>query len=247
MSSRVFIEGYEKKGAYIQISGEVSLYIKKVLRLQKGDNITVCTADGMEYRSVIAYIDKKGVSVKVQESEKVDRESNLDIIICQALPKGKKMDLIIQKGTELGVKSFIPLISSRSISRPNESEGKTKRWEKIALEASRQCGRNYIPIIETMTTLEALLKKFSNSDDNKTLKLIPWESEKENKLSHLMPTPYDKVIILIGPEGGFSTLEVDEATRAGFIPLSMGKRLLRTETAGMALVSIIQHLWGDMK
>lgn len=246
MSSRVFIEGCERKGAYIQISGEVSLYIKKILRLKKGDNITVCTVDGMEHRAVIANIDKN-VSVEVQESNKVDRESNLDIILCQALPKGKKMDFIIQKGAELGVKSFIPFISSRSISRPKESEGKIKRWEKIALEASRQSGRNYIPTIETMTTMEELLKKFSGSDDNKTLKLIPWESEKDNKLGNLMPIPYDKIVILIGPEGGFSTLEVNEAGGAGFMPVSLGKRLLRTETAGMAVVSIIQYLWGDMR
>ncbi|MBE9502872.1 MAG: 16S rRNA (uracil(1498)-N(3))-methyltransferase [Proteobacteria bacterium] len=246
MSSRVFIEGCEKKGAYIQVSGEVSRYIKKVLRLNIGDSLIICTADGTEYRSVIAGIDKN-ISVEVLESEKVDRESNLDIILCQALPKGKKMDFIIQKGTELGVKSFIPLISSRSVSRPKESEGKTKRWEKIALEASRQCGRNYIPSIETVTTIEELIDKFSNSDDNKTLKLIPWESQEDNKLGNFMSTPYDKVIILIGPEGGFSTLEVNEARRAGFMSISLGKRILRTETAGIAVVSILQFLWGDMR
>ena len=251
MSCRIFIEETdipEDKGSTFRLFGEESKYIAKVLRLKEGDRIIICTGDGKEYSCTLSSVEERSVLLNLDGVEEVDRESNLDIILCQALPKAKKMDLIIQKGTELGVKRFIPFISSRSVSRPKDKEGseKVRRWEKIALEAARQCGRNFTPGVDSVSSLEEVLGSFSGSDEKKTLKIIPWEEEESMKIGSLSSTPLERVIVLIGPEGGFSSEEVKIAKDAGFAPVSLGRRLLRTETAGFATVSILQYLWGDM-
>ena len=250
MSCRIFIEKIEELsiGSSFKLSGDESKYIARVLRLAQGEDVILSSADGPEYHTSITAIEKKTVLLKVEGIDETSRESKLDITLCQSLPKAKKMDLIIQKCTELGVRRFIPFTSARSISRPDgkEAAGKVKRWETIALEAARQCGRRFIPPVDNVMKLDDLLRNMSELCDDKVLKLIPWESEDNRGLGQLADSEPERVVLLIGPEGGFSKEEVDRARKAGFIPISLGKRLLRTETAGFASVSMLQYIWGDM-
>ena len=250
MSCRIFIEKIAllKPGSEFRLTGEESKYIARVLRLIEGETVIISSSNGPEYLTTIAAVEKKSVLLKVESIDETNRESKLDITLCQSLPKSKKMDLIIQKCTELGVRRFIPFTSSRSVSRPDNKEGseKVKRWEKIALEASRQCGRRFIPPVDNVIKFDDLLRDMDKLDNEKTLKLIPWESEDNQGLRQLSDNEIGRVILLIGPEGGFSSEEVDRAKKAGFIPISLGSRLLRTETAGLATVSMLQYIWGDM-
>ena len=249
MSCRIFIEKIAllEPGSNFRLTGEESKYIARVLRLVEGETVIISSSKGPEYLTTIIAVEKKSVLLKVESIDETNRESGLDITLCQSLPKSKKMDLIIQKCTELGVRRFIPFTSSRSVSRPDNKEGseKVKRWEKIALEASRQCGRRFIPPVENVIKFDDLLQKMADLDNN-VLKLIPWESEDNKSLRQLSDNEIGRVILLIGPEGGFSSEEVDRAKKAGVIPISLGSRLLRTETAGLATVSMVQYIWGDM-
>ena len=250
MSCRIFIEKIAllEPGSEFRLTGEESKYIARVLRLIDGESVILSSGDGPEYHTTIVAIEKKSVLLKVESIDETNRESKLDITLCQSLPKSKKMDLIIQKCTELGVRRFIPFTSSRSVSRPDKKEGseKVKRWEKIALEASRQCGRRFIPPVDNVIKFDDLLRDMDKLDNEKTLKLIPWESEDNKSLRQMSGSEVKKLMLLIGPEGGFSNEEVDRAKKAGFIPISLGSRLLRTETAGLATVSMLQYIWGDM-
>jgi len=250
MSCRVFIGNIKKMKARdeMRLTGEESKYVARVLRLKEKDKVILSSAESLEYHCIIKAIEKKSVLLSVDRVDEPNRESTLDIILCQALPKSKKMDLIIQKGTELGVTRFIPFISSRAVSRPDSREGreKVKRWEKLALEGARQCGRTFIPPVDEVISLDELLSRLSEIDDEDTLKIIPWESEDKQGLKELSNKSYKKACLLIGPEGGFSPEEVEKAKKAGFIPITLGNRLLRTETAGFTAIAIMQYMWGDM-
>lgn len=250
MSCRVFVGNIDKMkaGAEMRLTGEESKYVARVLRLKEGDRVILSSSESLEYNCIIKAIEKISVLLTVDSVEEPKRESTLEITLCQALPKSKKMDLIIQKGTELGVKHFIPFISSRAVSRPDnrESREKVRRWEKLTLEAARQCGRTFIPPVDGVISMDELLNKVSLADDEETLKIIPWESEDKQGLKELSNKSFKKAFLLIGPEGGFSNEEVEKAKKAGFIPITLGSRLLRTETAGFTAISIMQYIWGDM-
>ena len=248
MNCRIFIDELpaQDAGTTLTLSGDEGRYLSRVLRLAEGDSVTICTDGGLEYECSIKEIKGKSVIVSIDSLCRVERESPLDITLCQALPKGKKMDLILQKGTDLGVRRFVPFISSRSVSRPAGETEKSSRWSKIVLEAARQCGRNFIPKVEVPIPFDELLSSLSEINDDGVLKLIPWEGEEGEGIKSLAGKDVQDVFLLIGPEGGFSEEEVVRAGQAGFKPVTLGRRLLRTETAGLATVSILQYLWGDM-
>jgi 16S rRNA (uracil1498-N3)-methyltransferase len=248
MNCRIFIDELpaQNAGTTLTLSSDEGRYLSRVLRLAEGDSVTICTDGGLEYECSIKEIKGKSVIVSIDSLCKVERESPLDITLCQALPKGKKMDLILQKGTELGVRRFVPFISSRSVSRPAGETEKSSRWSKIVLEAARQCGRNFIPPVEKTADFDEMLSGFAGLNDDSVLKIIPWEGEEVQGIKSLAGACVREAVLLIGPEGGFSEEEAVRAGQAGFKPVTLGRRLLRTETAGLATVSILQYLWGDM-
>jgi len=248
MNCRIFIDKLpaQETGTALTLSGDEGRYLSRVLRLSVGECVTLCTDGGLEYECTIKEVRGKTACLSIDSICRVERESPLDITLCQALPKGKKMDLILQKGTELGVRRFVPFISSRSVSRPEGGTGKSSRWSKIVLEAARQCGRNFIPPVDTSLSFEGMLEEFASAKYDSALKLVPWEGEETVGIKSLAGKDVSEVVLLIGPEGGFSEEEVARAGDAGFKPVTLGKRLLRTETAGLATVSMLQYLWGDM-
>jgi 16S rRNA (uracil1498-N3)-methyltransferase len=218
------------------ITGSDAHQIKDVLRMKAGDELELLDGSGTVYTAKIVEAKKDKIICNILSTRMEEEALKVKVTIAQCLPKAKKMDLIIQKCTELGTAKIIPTLSERSISKSDKLE----RWKKIAKEASEQCGRTDIPEIRTLTKFEDVVKLKKNYD----LALIPWELEKENSLKNIIssfPVPHSSFLILIGPEGGFSQKEVNLAIKEGFKPVSLGKRILRTETAGMAMLSMLNY------
>ena len=232
---RFFVE----KDRIPNITGSDIHHIKDVLRMKIGDQLELLDGTGKIYEAKISELKKDKIICEILSAHIEESEPKIKVTLAQCLSKSKKMELIIQKCTELGIDQIIPTLSERTIARREKSE----RWRTIAREAAEQSGRSTIPAISPLTKFKEVLKIKNQFD----LALIPWELEKENTLKNILTTsrPKDwktgRLLILIGPEGGFSAKEVELAKSAGFIPLSLGPRILRAETAGMALLSMINY------
>ena len=228
------------------IKGDLSRHVSTVLRLKAGDQLLLADGCGHEAVAVIQAAGKDGVTVDLEPFYAASAdEGALQITLCQGLPKGEKMDLILQKATELGVSRIVPFNAELSVARlEGERLGKrVSRWERIVQEASRQSMRSNVPSVGFHGDMQELLLAEEGG-----LKLLLWEGEKEHGLRHLagrVEKP-SSVSIIIGPEGGLTQGEAAKAEKAGYIPVTLGKRILRTETAGLAVVSILQYLWGDL-
>ncbi len=234
----------------IVVSGQEARHMQRVLRLRVGDSVGLFDGTGKEYRGKILRQNRHAVTLRILEITAPRHESPLTITMGQSLIKGKKMDFIIQKATELGISTIIPFISSRSISSLNEGrvEQRVGRWQKIAVESSKQCGRATPPRVEKVVGFEQILKRTSPGEE----RIILWERGTADLKSlfrgrHGTTRFSKRVYFLVGPEGGFSEEEVKRAEKAHFTAVSLGSRILRVETAGLSFVSILQYEWGDLK
>lgn len=223
------------------ISGADYRHMVKALRLGVGDEVTLFGEDSHEYTGVISSVGSRELVVDITGSRLIAADPVIDITILQGLPKGEKMDYIVEKATELGATRIVPVVTERSQVRKT---GKHQRWERIALEASKQCGRTKPTVIEdTLEFKEALLLK-----DKSNLAIILHTESSLPIKEFIRNTLQDakNIIVLIGPEGGFSQNEVLLAIEMGFTSLGLGPRILRTETASLAVLSIIQFQHGDL-
>lgn len=229
----------------LKIGGNEARHIRRVLRLKTGDEIIVFDGLGKEYKGGIVEEGSSSVVIKVQNIFTPEKESPLEVTLAQSLLKGEKMDTLIQKATELGVKEILPFISSRSVPLLGKlAELKRhRRWGRIAIEASKQCGRGVIPKIEPLRDYSEMLQTASLE----SLRLILWEKEGV-QLKKVLERSIEKtkIFFIIGPEGGFSQEEVEEARKTGFTPVSLGQRILRAETASLCFLSILQYDRGDV-
>ena len=229
----------------LKIEGDEVKHIRKVLRLKTGDEILVFDGLGKEFEGTIVEEGRSSVMVKIQDMLSPKRDSPLEVTLAQSLLKGEKMDSLIQKATELGVKEIIPFFSSRSVPLLEKSRSLKRhhRWEKIAVEAAKQCGRGVVPKIESLQTYSGMLHAASADQ----LRLILWERD-GIKLRDMLEGSKErrKVFFMIGPEGGFSQDEIEKAERVGFIAVTLGRRILRAETASLCFLSILQYEWGDV-
>lgn len=245
--SRFFVNNENILSNSIIITGEDVVHIKKVLRLKIGDNIIVSDGMGTDYHVEIQKMDSDTVDTKIISSYKNISEPPINITLFQALPKSDKMDYIIQKGVELGVKTIVPVITERTIVKISNNKGyekKNQRWNRISMEAAKQCNRGVIPQVENpMTFKEAI-----NTLPDNGLKILPYEKEKSQGIkSVLKKKSYNKdIFIFIGPEGGFSDKEIELAFKSGLNIISLGPRILRTETAGIVVLSILMYELGDV-
>ncbi len=222
----------------IELNEEDSRYISQVLRMRPGEEVTVVDADGLELICEISEITKKQVTLNINDRRENSSEPPFKVTLFQCVSKGERMDLTVQKCTELGVSSIVPVLSERCVVKMNakDSKGKIDRWQKIALEASRQSGRGIVPKIEEPMPLEKAYELISDYD----LTIFPWEEETGKGLkSALQSFNGKKIAIFIGPEGGFSQKEADDAVDRGAIRVTLGPRILRTETAGAAVLAMI--------
>jgi len=231
----------------LELGEEDLRYLKSVLRLKEGDKLVLFDGMGSEYGTRIEEFCGHTVSLKVFDKRSIPFPDS-GITLAQSLPKGTKMDFIIQKATELGVSRIIPFVSSRSIPRltREKAAAKHKRWKKISIEASKQCGRTKIPELSELSGFEAMLDL--PSDD--ALRIILWEAEAERGLKVILRDSKDRGIrdffIIVGPEGGFSWQEIDTSVRQGFVTASLGRNILRVETASLAILSILQYELGTI-
>lgn len=219
----------------LRIVGEDVSHISKVLRMSAGDNIIVCDGEGNDYDAVITSISKTEVVAEITGKYVCDTEPCVDVALYQALPKQGKMEYIIQKNTELGINKIIPVYTKRCVVRPSD---KTERWTKVAESAAKQCGRGIIPQVMPAISFDEALRQMKEYD----LALMPYECEEESKLKTVLrSSEYKSVSIFIGPEGGFDLKEVEAAINAGVKTVTLGKRILRTETAASAVLPIIMY------
>jgi 16S rRNA (uracil1498-N3)-methyltransferase len=229
------------------IKGQEALHIYKVLRLKQGEQIWIFDGTGIDYRCEIQNIQRENVVVRILDRFNSCAEPPINMTLFQSLPKSDKMDLIIQKSTELGVTGIVPIITERTVVNIQEEriQSRLKRWRRIALEACKQCNRSVIPHIHDILPFKESLKLIKSFQ----LSLIPWEEENERGLKEVLK-PLENgikdICFLIGPEGGFTQEEINAARRRGGISVSLGPRILRTETAGMVLLSILMYELGDL-
>jgi 16S rRNA (uracil1498-N3)-methyltransferase len=243
--SRFYVPTPQIEKGMLRVEGNEVKHIRRVLRLKAGDEIIVFDSLGKEYEGTIIEETTSSVVIKIQNIFLSKRDSPLDVTLAQSLLKGEKMDYLIQKATELGVKEIIPFFSFRSVPLLEKS-GRLKRhhrWGRIAIEASKQCGRGVVPKIEPLQDYSEMLQLASPG----SLRLILWERE-GGQLKEVLERSKEKtrIFFIIGPEGGFSQEEVEEAKRAGFIPVTLGGRILRAETTSLCLLSILQYEQGDI-
>jgi 16S rRNA (uracil1498-N3)-methyltransferase len=230
----------------VTISSDLHHHMTRVLRMKTGTRLILADGEGHEARGTVVEVGKESLTVELEgEGRSAAAEAGPRITLYQGLPKGDKLELIIQKGTELGVAAIIPFPTSRSVSRLDveRAEIKVARWQRIANEAARQSKRASLPRIAVAGNLAEVLRSATQS-----VKLLLWEEEGDNRLRSALaklPLP-ESIAIIVGPEGGLSEEEVRQARESGFIPVSLGHRILRTETAGLALLAILQFHWGDM-
>ncbi|MEA4960350.1 16S rRNA (uracil(1498)-N(3))-methyltransferase [Lutispora sp.] len=244
---RFFISKDNIKKGNIIITGDDVSHISRVLRIKPGDDIVVCDGQGMDYKVVIENIDKYAVRTRILESRASDGEPGINAVLFQGIPKSTKMDVIIQKCTEIGVRRIVPVETARTVVRlSSEKDGikKVERWQRIAEEAAKQSGRGIIPKIDMPRSFYESLAEAAELD----ISLIPYELEKNNNLKmSIHGKKAESIGIFIGPEGGYEDFEIKSALDKGVVPVTLGPRILRTETSGSAVLSCIMYEFDEMQ
>lgn len=223
------------------IEGDAHHHLRNVLRVKPGAKVLLLDGNGNYCSTEIVSIEAKQSTAKVLGRGNKPHQG-LKITLMQALPKGDKFDLVLQKGTELGIHHFQPVLTEHAVPNlsPQRMQKRAQRWQRIVSEAARQSRRYTLPEVAQPLPLEEVLAEQSSA-----FKLILWESGAVPIAQSLPSDPPSEVQILIGPEGGFSNQEIALATEAGFQAIHLGPRILRTETAGLAATPILQYLYGD--
>lgn len=234
-------------GQCIELSHENRHHAIRTLRLRKGDPVTLFNGLGGEFLAYIQDIDNPDVTVFVERFLGLERESPVAIELAQAICTNEKMDWIIQKAVELGVNRIQPIFTERSIVQLS-SERANKRlmhWEKIVVSACEQSGRNLIPQIFPLISLPKWLSQKQSTLNNREIRLMLSPTSEKDLKNITRPPNNDGITLVVGPEGGFSQTEERFILQSEYTSIRLGKRILRTETAGLAIIAAIQILWGD--
>lgn len=237
---RFFIDQKSLTGDIATIYDQEARHISTVLRLKPGNAIELFDGNGRVYQAEITVVSKSAITTKIVDSRCHQEEAPF-LNMAQALVKGKKMDLIIQKATELGVSTFQPVISQHCDTK-TITDSQIDRWQRISLEACKQCNRPTPMFFHPAVTID----HFVSNADQSTTRFIFWEKASTGALAQKLTSQVEHVSMLIGPEGGFAEAEVRSAIQQGFIPTTLGPRILRAETAAIAAISIIQFLLGNL-
>ena len=228
------------------VHGQELTHLMKVLRRRAGDFVTVFDNTGWEHEAIIETLTSERGELKIVESHPSDREPSIPITLAVGLTKGQKVDWVIEKATELGVTTIIPLSSNYTVPKldGDKIQKRSERWRKIAVSAAKQCGRSRIPEVRSLCSFE----NFVRESWPEILKLIFWENEADGSLREMFEKCREtkSVLVVVGPEGGFTHGEVELANAQGFQSVHMGRRILRAETAAIAALAVVQFLWGDL-
>lgn len=241
---KYFTEPENIKDGFIEIFSDEAKHILNVMRMEIGDTLTICDGQSNDYLCRICETGKNCLKAKIEETTKSESEPKPKITLYQGLPKSDKMELIIQKCVEIGVCRIVPVITERAvvkIEKGAKEDKKTERWQKIAESAAKQSGRGIIPAVERpMKFKDAIEEAVKNGEA-----IIPYENEKDRGLKEFVKnSKAENIGIFIGPEGGFDTKEIEFAVENGVMSVTLGKRILRTETAGIVTSAIVLYELG---
>ena len=228
-------------GRAIELDAQATAHLTRVLRLKPGDELVLFNGEGGEYAAHIEALEKRATVVRVGEFIDRELESPLELVLAQGVSRGERMDYTVQKAVELGVSRIVPVITERTVVnlKDERRERRQEHWQAVAVGACEQSGRNRAPAVEPVVALDRWLAAASPAG----LKLVLHHRAGKGLAGQARPA--GPVTLLIGPEGGLSPAEIDAACAAGFQPLCLGPRVMRTETAAVAALAVLQWLWGD--
>lgn len=241
--TRLFVNHPLSAGADIKLDADRARYLGRVLRLRNGDALSVFNGDDGEFHANLTSAGKDSAIVHVVSPIQTSTESPLKVHLVQGISRGERMDFVVQKATELGVKRITPVLTEYGVVKLSRDRAGKRRdhWQGVAESACEQSGRIRPPLIDDVISLNAWFGE-RPAEPGTDLVLRPGAID----TLAAMPAPDTKVCFLIGPEGGFSEPEYEDAQLAGFQPVTLGPRILRTETAAIAAIAIAQSLWGDL-
>lgn len=240
---RLFVDTPLAPDTRVELPATAAEHAARVLRLRPGDAVTLFNGDGHDYRAVLVDVHKRAVSATVQASVAVDSESPLPLTLAQALARGEKMDLIVQKATELGVTRIVPLQTERCEVHLDEARAARRlaHWRAVAVSACEQCGRARLPDMAGVQSMQSWIDALP-ADAGRRLALTPGDGHRPRDLGTLP----GGALLVVGPEGGFGERDLDTLRQGGFESLLLGPRTLRTESAGLAALAALQALYGDL-
>jgi len=238
--SRFYCASLVPANSPMQLPDEVFRHAVQVLRMKPGALLNLFDGQGLEYQAQLEQVDKRQATVSLQQQIHTDNESPLDILLMQGISRGERMDYAIQKAVELGVKRIMPVVTERCNVQlsGDRAEKRINHWQGVIISACEQSGRSYLPELLPITSIDSALE---NVNDACKLVLDP-----EAIKSFSSVKKAQQIALLIGPEGGLSEIEVQRANDAGFSGITLGPRILRTETASAAALAMVQAGWGDI-
>ncbi|MQF48568.1 16S rRNA (uracil(1498)-N(3))-methyltransferase [SAR202 cluster bacterium AC-647-N09_OGT_505m] len=244
---RFFVAPECIQGVQVHLDGQVSRQMAQVLRLRTGERVVLLDNSGCEYVVALQSISPSRIEGEVLEKRESLGSPEVLLTLYQGVLKGGKLDIVLQKGTEMGISGFVPVLCRRSIPRLSKdwATGKYPRWHSILTEAAEQSGHARIPMLEPLVSLREALAQATG------VRLMAWEGEKERGfretlLEHLDRIRCEGLSLFVGPEGGFDSDEVEEARDTGVVPVSLGRRVLRGETAGLAMAAAVMYQVGEL-
>ncbi len=239
---RIYQSGALAIGTEIELETQAATHLTRVLRIKLGAELVLFNGDGSEYTARLTRVHRHQAWATILDAQAIDRESPLNIILCQGISRAERMDFTIQKAVELGVGAVIPIFTERGAVqlKGERLDKKLRHWQAVTQSACEQCGRNRVPVIEAATHFE----QFIGRQDLPDLKLV-LDPEANESLGSLLPGHRD-IALLAGPEGGLSQSEIEICYENGFTGGRLGPRILRTETAALTALSIIQNISGDL-
>ncbi len=241
---RVYVDAPMQVGSQVLLPEFAAHHAVRVLRLREGDPIVLFNGDGDDYAGVLSHVRKDVVSVVLKSSERIDRESPVRVTLVQAMARGEKMDLVLQKAAELGVAAVQPVITERTEVKLDEDrlDKRLMHWKYVLASACEQSGRTILPTIAAPIMLHELAGALGTAAEGELRLAMHPEPEGASPL----PETASAVVIAVGPEGGFTPRDLAQLHQAGFRPKGMGPRILRTETAGLAAIAVVQARYGDL-
>lgn len=237
---RFFADKSQFDGDSVRLEGDDVKHISRVLRLTQGDKISICDKEKHDFVCTLTEIGKDYALASIDERTPNTNESNIEITLYQGLPKGDKMDLIVQKSVELGAVRIVPVVMKRTVVKLKGS-GRSERWQRISEEAAKQCMRGIVPFVEAPIEFEDMLKRI----DDDSLTVLPYENERQQRLCDALKDAKNKINIIIGPEGGFDEAEVEACAEKNARVVTLGPRIMRCETAPIATISAVMYQLGD--
>lgn len=243
---RIFVSKGVPGPGPVTVGGQAAKHVLKVLRMKPGQSLVLFDGTGGEFPATLTACGKDSIELSVSPRLDISRESPLRTRLAVAVPRGERMDLVVQKATELGVSEILPVLTERTVVRLGGSRAERRRlhWQNIAASACEQCGRNTLPDVASVQALAALIGGLGAPDSGE-LRVMP-----EPLAGDALAIDHESVstvTLLVGPEGGFTEKEIGAARAAGFQTINLGPRILRTETAAVGMLTVVQWTLGDMR